>query len=492
VNNYKTAQEDELMHRAKKTGYCSLVPLVILLLSTPVQADIKSKVENWFNNMNYANVTEPGVYEGQSARYFTAGGLTLKAPITQTLHFVDVQMPRYNAGCAGIDLFTGGFSAINADQFVQNLRAIGQNAQSLAFMLAIGVVSPQLKAVMEEVQGWANKINSMNMDSCEAATKLVGGAMNLAGQRKSNCIIRRMQDDGEDWTTASHSCTTDDKIVATEAKGDSANEVAFVKGNLTWMVLMQDPFFQQDTLFAELVMNLTGTLIIASDAHGEQEITSIAPALTGEHQRERFTNIYQSLLLGKDSQNPLQLHRCQGGAGSQDNGCHAITRVQEITGDWDGLYQRINTLVKGILEKIHTDKPLTQEEKGLIASTSIPLYRYLAATASAFPQQLDQSRLTHDYTALIASDILLLALNGILERVEHNALNLQGGMADTKRVTHYLEQLDLVMRGVAQLQRKQAVTGQEMYQMQLEIRAYEQQLIAALGSRYVSNLMFKP
>ncbi len=70
---------------------CWPVLLVGLMLSGPVPADIEAKVKGWFDRMNYANITEPGVYEGQSARYFTAGGVSMRAPITRPFHFIDVQ-----------------------------------------------------------------------------------------------------------------------------------------------------------------------------------------------------------------------------------------------------------------------------------------------------------------------------------------------------------------------------------------------------------------
>lgn len=158
-----------------KNALTTLALAIGLTLPSVSSADTAAKVNSWFSNMNYATVTNPGVYEGQSARYATLGGVSTRAPITQPFNFINVQTPKFSAGCGGIDFFAGGFSAIDANQFVENLRAIGQNAQSLAFMLAIQIVSPQLSGVMEDINTWAQKLNQMNMDSCQAATALVGG-----------------------------------------------------------------------------------------------------------------------------------------------------------------------------------------------------------------------------------------------------------------------------------------------------------------------------
>ncbi|WP_223823293.1 conjugal transfer protein TraH [Candidatus Enterovibrio altilux] len=58
--------------------------------------------------MNYATVTNPGVYEGQSARYATLWEMSTRAPITQPFNFINAQTLKFSAGCGGIDFFAGG------------------------------------------------------------------------------------------------------------------------------------------------------------------------------------------------------------------------------------------------------------------------------------------------------------------------------------------------------------------------------------------------
>ena len=67
-----------------KKVFLSAMSLAFAIYSPAlVFADTASKVEGWFNNMNYQTVTTPGVYEGQSARFATLGGVSARAPITQ-------------------------------------------------------------------------------------------------------------------------------------------------------------------------------------------------------------------------------------------------------------------------------------------------------------------------------------------------------------------------------------------------------------------------
>ena len=65
-----------------------------IALCAPARADLGEDLESFFGDMNYANVTQPGVYEGQSAGYFTGGGLYVRNPVRE-FDLVNVQMPRF-------------------------------------------------------------------------------------------------------------------------------------------------------------------------------------------------------------------------------------------------------------------------------------------------------------------------------------------------------------------------------------------------------------
>lgn len=452
--------------------------------------DTGEKVNSWFDGMNYSNVTSPGVYEGQTARYATLGGVSTRAPITRPFEFVSVQTPKFSAGCGGIDFYAGGFSAIDSDQFIDNLRAIGQNAQSLAYMLAIQIVSPQLSGVMEDVQTWANKYLNMNMDSCEAATAMVGGTMNLFGASEGNCTVKRMNDFGEDWTKANLACTTGGERRDTENSTGGPNTIDFVKGNLAWYVLMQDAFFSTDLQFAQVVLNITGTVILSNSGTNDDDPTSvryIEPAITGTSGSERFDNIYTALLMGASADDSLLVYKCVGATSDRD-GCLAMgNSLETISPTWTGLYNKIDNLVKSIVQNIYTDTPLTASEQGLIESTSVPLYRYLTATAAYFPTNSDVSRLTKDYTKLIAEDILIKALQGVIEVVEANSGNLSGGLSGSSTVSVYREDLRGVLDGLAKMREENNFDIEQYFVMQQRIQMYEKSLMSRLSSGMITS-----
>src|SRR4030067_459853 len=131
---------------------------------------------------------------------------------------VNAHLPSLRAGCGGIDLFGGAFSFINKQQFLSLLQNIGANAVGYAFKLALQSISPDIDKLLTELQDQINKINAMNINSCEAAQALVNGVVgkydhsvmsgggnifqDLGGARKADMGVRGAvvlsppQDDG--------------------------------------------------------------------------------------------------------------------------------------------------------------------------------------------------------------------------------------------------------------------------------------------------------
>ncbi|MDE0145910.1 MAG: conjugal transfer protein TraH [Nitrospira sp.] len=462
----------------------------------PAEAGIGDKLDDWFNNQNFNTSTRPGIYETQSARYATLGGISYRAPITQPYRFLTIQTPRFSAGCGGIDLYTGGFSVMNASQFVDALRAIGQNAVSLAFMLAIQIVSPQLSGIMEDIQSWANEYLTMGMDSCEAATKLVGGALEFFGQKEGNCTIKRMQTTGEDYNTANHYCTTGGRIKATEASGGGEDDqIVFTKGNLTWFVLMQNFFFTTDTQFAELIMNMVGTVIYRDDGGGDTDPTGLnhIPAALNEDgtPSPAFENMIAALMYGSDAAVQLLIYRCQSPTATP-MGCQTIhaDRQSINPATWgDGLHGKIRILVQSIVSKIRGDAALTPTETGLIGASKIPLYRFLTAASAAFPNapgsSIDVTELTDKYTNLFARNILLTSLNNVLGMVEFQALNLPDKLSDTPQVEDFEKDLRVAIRGVAAMTKETEDKAGQYFELLKQIREYEKEIMTNLGKGFM-------
>ena len=94
-------------------------------------------MQELFDDVNaQGNVSTPSVVQGQTMNMLSGGSMFMRMP-KRTYNISTFTPPSYSTGCGGIDLFAGGFSFINKEQFVAMLRNIGSNALGYGFKLAI-------------------------------------------------------------------------------------------------------------------------------------------------------------------------------------------------------------------------------------------------------------------------------------------------------------------------------------------------------------------
>src|SRR6185436_2478381 len=179
---------------------------------------------------------------------------------------VNAQLPSLRAGCGGIDLFGGAFSFINKQQFVALLQNIGANAVGYAFKLALQSISPDIDKLLTELQDQINKINTMNINSCEAAQSLVNG---VVGQY-DNSIMSGCQNISQylgsvtDRADARVSCATNAPAVvkaAANSADPNLSNASFIQGNVVWDALNRvgGGISQQEK---EFIMSIVGTVVL--------------------------------------------------------------------------------------------------------------------------------------------------------------------------------------------------------------------------------------
>nr|MBS0019752.1 conjugal transfer protein TraH [Gammaproteobacteria bacterium] len=240
--------------------------MLALSVPSPSYADLGSDLESFFNDLNFSNVTNPGAYQGQAAGYFTGGGLMLRVP-QRSYNLYAVQWPKFRAGCGGIDLYTGGFSFINSDELIALLKNIGSTAVSQAFLLALRTLSPQIASSMEQLQSWAQKFNYDNIHACEAGRTLVSGALEHFGREDFACAMTLTDAGTHSWAEARKACQHESARGTTinDSPAGSVGDQVALNGNIAWRALMQNDFFRTDKDLAQVMMNLSGTVVITED-----------------------------------------------------------------------------------------------------------------------------------------------------------------------------------------------------------------------------------
>lgn len=378
--------------------------LLGVTLFVPIaQADLSGDLDDFFNNINL-NVTNPGVYEGQSAGYFTGGGLYMRVP-QRNYTLMTTQFPRIRAGCGGIDLYTGGFAFMNSQDFVNMLQTIGNNAASYLFMLALRSISPQIASTMEKIQTWMQRFNMNNINSCNAARSLVGGAMSLFGVQNSACILQLVEN-GESYADARLKCTSGGQtpVVVDNPTNNVARQIA-VTGNIAWKMLMKNSYFASDTELAEVMMNLSGTVIVRRDTPGTDSTTTME-TIPSILQDARGKRLLQAILEGNGAS--VTIRRCSNGTGADQ--CTEMNTSQPVTVH-NGLVGRVENMLVAIADKIRNDTPLSLNERGLLSATRLPILKYLTVQQAYLPA----ARLAYirTYSTLIAKDILFTYLDDL-------------------------------------------------------------------------------
>ncbi|MEC9357544.1 MAG: conjugal transfer protein TraH [Pseudomonadota bacterium] len=457
-----------------------------IALCAPARADLGEDLEAFFGDMNYANVTQPGVYEGQSAGYFTGGGLYVRNPVRE-FDLVNVQMPRFRAGCGGIDMYLGGFSYIDSDMFVELLRSIGENATGLAFMLAMQVVSPQITESSAKLNSWAQEYLMNDINSCEAATSMLGGALEMAGATEQACILNRTQNLGEDYATAKVACRNNPNDDGAAA---DAPRLLFTRGNLAWRAMMKIPFFQSDLDLAEAVMNLTGTLIVEADTDSAdpapqfRRIPSLLVASGGSAENA-------ALLTAMIEGGSADIYTCVD-ASASENACEQTSASPEAVtiSSSQALQPKVESLLMGLVEKLRDDSGSpTDDELGLIRSTSLPVYKYLTVSTAYFPTNAESE--AKQYSFLIAKDLLYVYLTDLLRAVEAGAARMQDN-AGQSTVAGFLVDIREARRAISQAQGKVRDDFQFALDMTNRTRNYEHALVSRLSPTVVQAALYNP
>jgi len=395
-----------------------LIIVFFFLLASSAYADINSDLNSFFNGLGVVtNTTAPHAYQGQQAGYYSGGSIFSRNTV-RSVQLVQVDLPSFRAGCGGIDLFAGGFSYINNDQLVALMRNVMNNAKGYAMLLALEEVTPQIGNINKFLTDLSNKVNSMNINSCETAESLVGGVWprTRAAQQQVCQDIGSNTGIFDDWAKARQGCTSDnldynfDSTMKAGASNPLYKNMVLDNGNIAWRALKANNLISGDQQFAELLMSLSGSIIIQKSGSGKSSVTHISnlDSLADN------SSLLKAILYGDKA----TIYKCD-----ETNECLNPTKQTVQISENSSLKTQVEKLLLSITQKIIDDKPLTNQEIGLLQSTRIPIYKILAVQAA---YQKDPNILNiENYSEIIAIDILFQYLQENLSLVRASGTALQ-------------------------------------------------------------------
>lgn len=404
--------------RMKKNNILLLLFTNLMMISVQANANLSGDLNNYYNNLGFSsNVTSPQAYQGQQAGYYTGGSIFARAPV-RDVQLVQIEMPGYRAGCAGINMYTGGFSFIKDGQFTQLLKNIMSDSAGYTFALAMETATPELANVMKYINDKAAEINRANINSCEMAETLVGGAWpRTRATQQQICRDIGSNTSGlfTDWAQARQQCGTGNEFNKTmdAARNDPRyKNMVFDSGNVVWRVIKENNLLNGDDELAQFFMSLSGTVIIAKDGNGDDAPVKYTP-LPGLMDKDT-NNLIHALLVGGE----VNIYKCDT---LDENGClmQQSNKQMKITISPDDAFgNRVRHLLEDMVNKVIDDKPLTQEEIGLLQATSLPIYKMLNVQV-AYSKDKDTLDIA-GYSDIIATDIIFQYLEESLHIIREN------------------------------------------------------------------------
>jgi len=336
-----------------------------LFISASALADVQGDLNGYFGSLGFdGNVSRAQAWQGQAAGYVTGGSVYLRNQVKQ-VQLISMQVPTLNAGCGGIDSYLGAFSFINGAELQRFVKQIMSNAAGYAFDLALQTMVPELKQAKDFLQKLASDVNSANMSSCQAAQGIIGGLWPVT-QVSNQKICQDIAGESNifaDWAASRQGCTVGGQgDSVTSRASDQMKDQVLKNKNLIWDALGRNHLFDGNNELKELVMSIIGSIVF----NAQGQVTILTPMVDNRDVITVLMNGGTAKIYGCDT-----MDLCLG----------PTVATVNISSD-AALVSQVRRLMLSIDGKLSSDSPLTDQEKGFINTTSVPVLKYLTNSRS--------------------------------------------------------------------------------------------------------------
>jgi conjugative transfer pilus assembly protein TraH len=400
--------------------------ITLSFFSSIVWASIEGDMKTFFDKVGMqSNINSPSAYQDQAAGYYTGGSLMARNDV-RNAQLATMQMPGYRAGCGGIDAWTGGASHIKTDEIMNFLSSLGSSAGTFAFLLSMEIISPVIYNLLNELNAIATQVNALNVNSCEAAATLLGGVWPKSDQSSKHLCQAMGSNLGafSDWSAARQGCgAKGDREAVFGRKGSDPRYKDMLVGefNLSWKALQLNSFLSQDKALAELFMTLVGSIISKKKGEGYE-----SRPLPGHGDRE---DVLTGLLMGGTT----PIYRCDS-----DECLNPALKTTTIP-EKQALLRKVRETLDDLVKAIYQDTEITTEQKDFLNATRLPVYKMLNVM-TAYRQDAAPLNI-HEYTELIALDILYKYVLEVIDIVQDSLSQLKSVQVDNAKIEPFIEQL---------------------------------------------------
>lgn len=432
--------------------------------SVPCLANLNAEMNAFFDRFGaQSNITSAEIYEGQKAGYLTGGGLTVRNRVMD-LKPMTINLPKFDAGCGGIDLYAGGFSFINDQQLIDALKGIGSSAAGYAFLLGLETVSPQVSNAIKQLQTWANTINSQSINSCEAAANLVGAVWPRETQASQHICKTIGGKTGKfnSFLAARHGCaqySENESFKKSISENKEYNKLLFDEYNIAWKVIQEIPYLANDQEMAELFMTLMGTGLLS--------IVNDKLACYTFYSKINDEMFLKRLLEGGE----LSVYSC---GGNGDSKCLTLVEKKIQLSPESAWTGKIQKQLLSIQQKIFADEELSDLERGLLMKSTLPLYKIINVI-SAYKHGYCPIDL-YQAADIIAMDLLTQFLKEAISLIRSGCLRLKMVQMNSTELDKYLSSLDRIEDSVKYYEIRTAKLMEQEFQLMQKIQLIEQEI----------------
>lgn len=384
-----------------------------LLINQVVFAGVQADLDGFFNDLGYmSNTTSPGVYNSQAAGSYAGGSLLVKNPI-KDYSLIQLDLPSYRAGCGGIDLHMGSMSFISKDNMQALGKSIMTNGTSYAFDLAMVTTVPEMKHTKDILQQAEQFANNASINSCEMGQTLVGGIWpkTLASQDKICKDQGTLGKEGyfNDYVSARMECSGNKRAQAIQAAKNNpkARDQVVYNKNLVWSLLKSKSFLASNDELCEMMMSLTGTIIIDDNGHVKN-----VPSLANS------SNLLKALIGGgaESGDSVGKIWKCA----SSDSDCLSVNKENLVIHSKNTLRAKVDDILYKIQTSLKDSEPNPEDVNKIASFASmvhIPVVKFTEVLMST--EYGDSIVDLSDFSTLIAQDLLQKYLNELLQEVSN-------------------------------------------------------------------------
>lgn len=321
-----------------------------------------------------------------------------------------------------------------------------------------------------KLQNIATWVNQTNQNSCAVAESAVLGLAprTRMAQQHACQAIGHSKNIFSDWAEARQGCgkgsgNYDYDRVIDENK---SNDEVIDNTNLVWNALHKNGLFAQDQELAQLMMTLSGTVIVTRDKDGVH-VQRLASLVSNN-------NLISGLLRGGN----VSVYKCD----ELVNCLNPTLTTTNIDTD-HGLASKVRDLILDMALKIKSNEEQTPEVIGLIESTQYPIMKMVSVQMALIKDSavMDTTR----YSEPIAIDILFRYLSDSLQLVKQASGVVNYPTSMMKEFQTDLSQARLELTQMESTAHQRMSMAMQMIQ---ETQTIEQMLVGEFSSELTQSL----